>query len=161
MKMDMAPTEEEIDVLIVDDDEAIRALLRVAMSRMELSCHMAVDGADALAKIATTSYAVILLDLMMPRMDGGEVVARMRELETPSGSRPTVLMMTALPSSARLPVSDGRVQVVVRKPFEMAALSVLVSDCVKSMRRRRFIDGAERGGRSRARETEAGIQESS
>jgi len=129
-------SKEEIDVLIVDDDASIRSLLCVAISRLGLNCNTAVDGEDALEKMTTTDYAVILLDLMMPRIDGREFVARLNELERATSHRPVIVMMTAFPASHRLPVPDERVHLVVQKPFDVIALSELVYDSVKASRRR-------------------------
>ena len=125
--------ETKIDVLIVDDDEGIRTLLCVALKRRNLTCLIAVDGFDALEKLRTHSVSVILVDLMMPRLDGRDFVAKLTEVERSSENRPVVLMMTAFSSSERLPVPDDRVQAVIRKPFDVLALTRLVSDCVQSL----------------------------
>lgn len=142
-------SKEEVDVLIVDDDASIRSLLCVAISRLGLHCHTAVDGEDALEKVTSSEYAVILLDLMMPRIDGREFVARLCEFEKTTSRRPVIVMMTAFPASERLPVPDTRVHLVVRKPFDVVALSELVSDCVKVSRRRTAV-GSRSGASHRA-----------
>lgn len=53
-------------VLIVDDDLAIRSLLEVMCRRLGYRCETASDGARALEMLATKSYDVALLDLVMP-----------------------------------------------------------------------------------------------
>lgn len=67
------------DVLIVDDDKGTRDMLCRTLTRVGWSVREAADGADGLAQLAATKPAVVLLDLMMPRMDGFEMLRAMRE----------------------------------------------------------------------------------
>lgn len=64
-------------VLVVDDSEAVLAYARAALSGA-YTVDTAADGVEALERLAQALPAVVLLDLSMPRMDGDEVVARMR-----------------------------------------------------------------------------------
>ena len=121
------------DVLIVDDDQAIRNLVTVAFRHNGLSCDTAVDGVDALEKTSSSNYFVILVDLMMPRLDGRGFVTALREREATSGQRPVVVMMTAL-TARDLPDLGSNVQAVVQKPFDLFAIAELVRDCVESRR---------------------------
>ncbi|MBL8662838.1 MAG: response regulator, partial [Candidatus Odyssella sp.] len=65
-------------VLVVEDDDATRALLRDMLTREGCEVETAEDGIAALAKLASGRPDLILLDLMMPRMDGFEFVKAMR-----------------------------------------------------------------------------------
>ena len=67
------------DVLIVDDDEGTRDVLRRTLSREGWSVREATDGADGLAQLAAAKPGVVLLDLMMPQMDGFEMLRAMRQ----------------------------------------------------------------------------------
>jgi signal transduction histidine kinase/DNA-binding response OmpR family regulator len=67
------------DVLIVDDDEGTRDVLRRTLSREGWSVREAADGADGLAQLAAAKPGVVLLDLMMPQMDGFEMLRAMRQ----------------------------------------------------------------------------------
>ena len=118
------------DVLVVDDDEGIRGLVTVALRRLGLTCETAVDGVDGLDRIGQTSYVVVLVDLMMPRLDGAGFVTALREQETAT-HRPVVVMMTAF-TVRDLPDLGSKVQVVLQKPFDVFALAELVRDCVDS-----------------------------
>jgi len=60
--------------LIVDDDAGVRLLLRRILLRNQFEVDLARDGAEAIAMIAQHEYGVIVLDLMMPRIDGRAVV---------------------------------------------------------------------------------------
>ncbi|KAB7672896.1 response regulator transcription factor [Bacillus sp. B1-b2] len=82
--------EKEIKVLIVDDEERIRRLLKMYLERENFVVEEAEDGNVALSKALQTDYDVILLDLMMPGKDGMEVCKELREKKaTP------VIMLTA------------------------------------------------------------------
>lgn len=66
-------------ILIVDDDEKLCALLASYFTQEQFLVHIAHDGAAALQLVRTTSPQIMLLDLMMPGMDGFEVCRRIRQ----------------------------------------------------------------------------------
>ncbi len=77
-------------VLIVDDEERIRRLVRMYLERNAFDVEEAEDGAEALSKALNTDYALIILDLMLPGMDGRDVCAEIRQYkDTP------IIMLTA------------------------------------------------------------------
>ena len=77
-------------ILVVDDEERIRRLLKMYLEREDYIIEEAEDGIEALEKALTNDYDVILLDLMMPGKDGIEVCRELREKKaTP------VIMLTA------------------------------------------------------------------
>ena len=124
------------DVLVVDDDKGIRALVARALLRVGVSSHTACDGADALDHVNRNRYLVVVVDLMMPRVDGHTFVTALRERDKTSGLRPVVLLMTAF-TLQDLPPLGGDVQVVIPKPFDVFELAELVRDCVEGCRRLR------------------------
>lgn len=78
------------EILIVDDEDRIRRLLKLYLERESFETHEARDGQEAFKMAMEHDYACILLDLMLPEMDGITVAARLREQkETP------VIMLTA------------------------------------------------------------------
>src|SRR5687768_11063009 len=80
-------------VLIADDDFSIRQLVTTIVRREGLEIDTAADGIEAIEKLRTNEYAVILLDLMMPRTDGFGVVEYLRT--HPPSQKPVVLIITA------------------------------------------------------------------
>lgn len=80
----------DVKILVVDDEERIRRLLKMYLEREEYTIDEAEDGNEALAKAINNDYDVILLDLMMPGKDGVEVCRELREKK----STP-VIMLTA------------------------------------------------------------------
>lgn len=80
----------EAKVLVVDDEERIRRLLRMYLERENYQIDEAAHGEQALEMAFATDYDIILLDLMLPGMDGLEVCQKIREHEaTP------IIMLTA------------------------------------------------------------------
>jgi two-component system response regulator ResD len=79
-----------VKVLVVDDEERIRRLLKMYLERENYIIEEAADGDEALKKALENDYDVILLDLMMPGKDGIEVCQELREKK----STP-VIMLTA------------------------------------------------------------------
>jgi len=81
---------EKPKVLVVDDEDRIRRLIRMYLEREDFIIEEADNGADALTLAIENDYDVILLDIMMPEMDGIEVCEAIRaEKSTP------ILMLTA------------------------------------------------------------------
>lgn len=66
-------------ILVVDDEPNTRAFLRLTLEMSGYEIHEAVDGVDALEKIEALEPDLVLLDVMMPRMDGLEVCRRVRQ----------------------------------------------------------------------------------
>ncbi|WP_066294119.1 response regulator [Bacillus sp. FJAT-29937] len=82
--------EKDVRILVVDDEERIRRLLKMYLEREDFIIDEAGDGNEALAKALENDYDIILLDLMMPGKDGIEVCKELREQKaTP------IIMLTA------------------------------------------------------------------
>ncbi|HEV3484835.1 MAG TPA: response regulator, partial [Vicinamibacterales bacterium] len=62
-------TEQRVKVLVADDDQSIRQLVCTIVRREGLDVDCVADGEEAIEKLKEHEYAVILLDLMMPRVD--------------------------------------------------------------------------------------------
>jgi CheY-like chemotaxis protein len=125
------------NILVVEDDDTVRRLLAEHLAaRMPVEVDSARDGVEALHQISTARYDVIILDLMMPKMSGGDFLDSLRvlsadpslkTLETP----PRVLVITAAPAAA---LSDevirrrypSVVREVFRKPLDIAVLAASV-----------------------------------
>lgn len=77
-------------VLVVDDEQRMRDLVRLYLTRAGWHVDEAANGREALAKVARHPYSLIVLDLMMPELDGWEVCRRVRQT-----SQVPILMLTA------------------------------------------------------------------
>jgi CheY-like chemotaxis protein len=116
----------ERKALVVDDDPGIRLLIKRVLSRQQFEVDLACDGGEAIEKILTTDYAVIVLDLMMPRIDGIAVVRYLAE-HLPS-KLTKVIVMTAFGGSVLRQVCPpvGR---FLEKPFDVNHLVSEVTEC--------------------------------
>lgn len=70
----------EVNVLVIDDDEAMLAMLASMLKGLRLNPITAVDGTDGLEKVKTRKVDLIITDLMMPNMDGFEFIKRIRQI---------------------------------------------------------------------------------
>ena len=79
-------------ILVVDDDPTTCALTTTVLEREGYRTRYCTSGADALALVATTPVSLVLLDVVMPGMDGFEVCARLRATE--NGKRVPIILLT-------------------------------------------------------------------
>ena len=117
-------------VLIVEDDKAIRTLLVAALRREPLDVHTAPDGHDALEQMRKHDYAVILLDLMLPRVSGFEFLERMDAVRRRNTS-PVTIVMTAFDATAVKRLGNMRVQAILHKPFDIERVVEMIRDCAE------------------------------
>lgn len=82
-----------MDILIVEDEPEIAKLIQLALEREGFSCKWCRDGLEALQVFGKQQPDVIVLDLMLPGLDGLEVCARIRQ--KPGAKDPYILMLTA------------------------------------------------------------------
>lgn len=113
-------------VLVVEDDDAIRALLGAALRREPFDVDVANDGAQALQLTRTHEYAVIILDLMMPRLNGFDFLAAFREASPEA--RSVVVVITAFDDALIGRLRADQVHAIVRKPFDVPQLISMVRE---------------------------------
>ena len=82
-------------ILVIDDEPSIREILAIQLSRMGYEVAIAADGEEGLEAYKKEKPNLILLDLMMPRLDGLSVCQQIRTLEKQSGGRVPILFLTA------------------------------------------------------------------
>src|SRR5258706_16031943 len=121
-------------VLVVDDDKAIRTLLATVLTRNGYSVESAHNGEEAIETIASNEFDAIVLDLMMPKVDGFEVIEHLERMDSERLKR-CVIVLTAVSEKDLRKLDGSRVFRVIRKPFDLAELVGAVSEC---------IDGAQR-----------------
>lgn len=106
-------------VLIVDDEPAVRDALRRSLTFEGYGTELAGDGLEALEKTASYEPDLILLDVLMPRMDGLTVARRLRD----TGRRTPILMLTARDTVGdRVTGLDAGADDYLVKPFELDEL---------------------------------------
>ena len=121
----MAETHE---ILVVEDDLAIRRLLRMVLEREGYRVQEASDGVEAALKLGLVDYAVIVLDLMMPNLDG---FAFMKSLSDADGAKMNKIIVTsaAAPSLIRERMR-GTPFDLLPKPFDIRDLVRRVRACI-------------------------------
>ncbi|MBA0053101.1 response regulator transcription factor [Streptomyces sp. AJS327] len=106
-------------ILIVDDEPPVREALRRGLAFEGYATELAADGLEALEKARTTAPDLILLDVLMPGMDGLTAARRLRT----AGVRTPVLMLTARDTVAdRVTGLDAGADDYLVKPFELDEL---------------------------------------
>lgn len=127
-------------ILTVDDSRAIRMIVAKQMQPLGFEIGEAEDGNDGLAKLQSTTYDLVVLDVTMPNLDGPGMLAKMRE----RGDKTPVLMLTSESKTAivatvmRLGIAD-----FVLKPFKGDELKAKVLKALKLP-----VDYAPAGGAS-------------
>ena len=109
-----------VKILIVDDERAVRESLQRALELEGYEIELAIDGREALARLGADGHVdAVLLDVLMPGVDGLEVCRRLRG----SGSKLPVLMLTARTQvEDRVEGLDAGADDYVTKPFALEEL---------------------------------------
>lgn len=119
-------TQTRATILLAEDDPDVCALVRHVLESDGHRVEVAVDGAEALRRFDECAPDLVVLDVMMPRLTGFEVLARLRELED-AGTPVPVLILSArtgqddIVKGFELGVSD-----YVTKPFMIGELRARV-----------------------------------
>ena len=108
-------------ILIIEDDEGLREALADYLRFEGFRVDQAGDGGEGLERLAASRPDVILVDLFMPGMNGGQFLARLRADAT-TRPIPAVLMSGTRPDGAVAASAD----LVLQKPFELDELLAAV-----------------------------------
>lgn len=119
-------------VLVVDDDERIRKLLESRLSARGLAVDAVADGGEAIDALHRARYSVVLLDLVMPRVDGFAVIEWIQENRRLLQPQPVLLLLTG--AEPRFPgdLDAETVHGILRKPFDPNELASLVAACAEA-----------------------------
>jgi len=105
-------------VLVVDDEPQVVWVLQLALDAEGYEVLTARNGIEAMAQISSGHPDLMVLDVMMPRMDGWSVMRELSKL--PKDERPRVVMVTALASHRdRATAAELGADAYVPKPFDM------------------------------------------
>ena len=121
-----------IRVLLVDDNGVNRLVGREMLHRMGVEVELAQDGLDALEMLSAGRYDLVLLDIQMPRMDGMEVLRRIRTNEVPGV--PANILVVAMTAHAmggdREKLLASGMDDYLTKPFSPEAVLGILERCV-------------------------------
>ena len=118
-------------VLVVDDEPAIRALIAKIVQRAGFDVDIARDGGEAIEKLRAGGHSVLVIDLMMPVMDGYEVIRTIRDMHLHNVA---IIVITAGDTAAIRRLDPGVVHSVLRKPFDIDVLGDLIVAAAQSMK---------------------------
>jgi DNA-binding response OmpR family regulator len=116
-------------ILVVDDDPSVRALLEIVGKRAGFVVDSAVDGLDALEQLRANEYVIVILDLMMPRVNGYDVVQQLRT----EPRRPAIVVVTAMTGTFVSDLDPQVVQSIIRKPFDVEMMAAVLTDLAAAM----------------------------
>ena len=117
-----------VDVLVIEDDMPIQRLLRHIVERMGLECECADDGVDGLTVIRRRSPRVIILDLLLPRANGFEVLRHLHD-HTPEILARVIIVTAAAESTYAGCKEIGMTHSVLRKPIDLERLCSEITAC--------------------------------
>lgn len=116
-------------ILLVDDDPLILRLEQAALAQSGYRVETVEDGRAALERLTDRTYDAVVLDIMLPEMDGYEIARRVREL--PANRNTPIVMVTA--TTDREAMQRGftaGAMVFLTKPFTIAAFRSVVQSLV-------------------------------
>jgi CheY-like chemotaxis protein len=114
-------------VLIVDDDPGVRTLLVALLAHRGYAHELAEDGDEAIARLRRSAPDAVLLDLMLPKMNGFEVLRFLRA-ERPQ-TLPRVIVLTAASNATLRDFDTHGIRALVRKPFDINELLEEIDVC--------------------------------
>ena len=112
-------------VLVVDDTPTNRQILSVFLKKLGHTVDLAVDGADAVAKFTATAYDIVIMDVMMPVMDGLTATREIRR--RPAWKKLPIIALTAKAmSDDRQKCIEAGANDYIAKPLDVDRLVSLV-----------------------------------
>ena len=113
-------------ILIVEDEEAISDLIKMSLTKAGYHCEQAMDGLEAADCIEKNNYDLILLDIMLPEINGYELLEYIKTKETP------VIFITAMGElNDRVKGLRAGADDYITKPFEMIELLARVETVLR------------------------------
>jgi two-component system alkaline phosphatase synthesis response regulator PhoP/two-component system response regulator VicR len=126
----MAPADRKVlNVLVADDEKHVARLVQVNLERLGHSVELVHDGLEARDRIAQGSYDVAVLDIMMPNMDGLEVLRAVRRDPRTQGLKVVLLTVKAQDSDILRGIEAGA-DYYLTKPFNPDEVAHLVEEIV-------------------------------
>lgn len=117
-------------ILVADDDPDLRNMVQAMLQMARYNVITAIDGLDALKQIESHQVDLVVLDIMMPSLDGFSVLKHLRS--GPLASRMPVIMLSALNDSVDFPAEvTEEANLYLTKPFSQLELTHAVMTLLK------------------------------
>jgi two-component system KDP operon response regulator KdpE len=120
-------------ILVVDDEPSIRDFMRRSLEKHEFTVTLATDGEEALAAFERMTFAAVILDIIMPQLDGLEVCRRLRHTSTV----PIVILTALGEESDKIAALNLGADDYLTKPF---AVGELIARIQAVLRRAKWAD---------------------
>ena len=144
---------EQKRILIADDEEDVVTTLKFTLEKEGYQCLTAYDGKEALDKAKSENPDLILLDIMMPKMNGYKV-ARLLKFDQKYKHIPIIMLTARTQEKDRVLGEETGADTYVTKPFEMNDLLSVVNETLRSAP-----PGEEEKGATVKKETRYGAKE--
>jgi DNA-binding response OmpR family regulator len=115
----------EARVLVIEANDALRVMLFTVLRHQPLDVDTASNADEAIERVKTCDYALILLDANLPNGDSADFLRRFREFRPES----TSFILAARDPRVDLPFDADRVNAMVNKPLEIDTLADVVREC--------------------------------
>lgn len=112
---------------MIDDEADVRRMLVTALRQKSLVIDEACDGREAIDLLREHRYSIVLLDLMMPNVDGFAVLDEIGNGAHP----PIVLVVTGAERRVIDRVDSGKIHGIVKKPFDPLEIAEIVAACAE------------------------------
>lgn len=115
-------------LLLVEDNALNQKLMIFNLKKLNIDADIAFDGEEAVKKCANNCYDVILMDIMMPIMDGYEATKAIREDEKTNGNKSYIIGLTSnVYDSDRTKCLEAGMDNYMSKPFDVNAFNQILS----------------------------------
>ena len=111
-------------ILVVDDEFSVAEVIQSALDDSGHEVVMAVNGRQGLERLSERPPDLVIVDFMMPIMDGPAMLKAMKE--DPAYHNVPAVVMSSLPESAVAEAARGMYAAFLRKPFKLAAVTHVV-----------------------------------
>jgi DNA-binding response OmpR family regulator len=118
-------------LLLVDDDAGVRASLSAFLTRTGFQVETASDGAQALSALEKSKPDLVVMDVLMPRLDGRETLRRMRQAEN---FTPVILLTQVGEATERAMALEEGADDYINKPFEPHELVARIRAVLRRVR---------------------------
>jgi DNA-binding response OmpR family regulator len=116
-----------LNVLVVDDDDVVREMIATILRRSGMNPECVADGDSAFRQLRCGSFDAVILDLMLPRINGFEIL---REIKNSFPELlPRVVVVTAASEQTLRDFDSTGIRKLLRKPFDIDELVREVFDC--------------------------------
>jgi len=125
---------EKYKILVVDDDTDILTTMSLAMEELGHTILRATDGLAALELAEAEDPDIVVLDLMLPKRGGFQILQRLKGNRSMKGKRPLICMVTGNEGTTHKTFAEGQgVDDYLKKPFAMARIVDIVRGFVEQL----------------------------